>query len=105
MFYYKFTMWDPIPLEEAKQHKTVKAFEEYENGDKKALKEIHPVLDEPFIKYGGWCFVLRPFLRRYWVKLRGYGINEYYALNKTDIRNRFGSAVLEIIEAKEGKQC
>ena len=100
MYYYKFVRWDAIPIEEAKQNQNIKAFEEYENGDKKALKNIHPVLDEPFIKIGGWCFVVRPFLRRYWVKLRGYGICECYALNKTDIRKRFNSYVVEIVEVK-----
>lgn len=103
MFYYKFVRWDAVPIEEAKQSKTVKAYEEYENGNKKALKELHPVLDDPCIKIGGWCFVVRPLLRRYWVKLRGYGISEYYALNKTDIRRRFGSYVIEIIEVKKEK--
>lgn len=100
MYYYKFVRWDAVPIEEAKQHKTVKAFEEYENGNKKPLKDLHPVFDDPTIKVGGWCFDVRPLLRRYWVKLRGYGINEYYALNKTDIRRHFNSYVLEIVEVK-----
>lgn len=104
MYYYKFAMWDAVPIEEAKQHKTIKAFEEYENGNKKALKALHPVYDDPCLKWGGWCFVVRPLLRRYWVKLKQYGICEYYALNKTDIRKRFGSYVLEIVEVKERKQ-
>lgn len=104
MYYYKFTMWDAIPIEEAKQHPTIKAIEEYENGNKKALRNIRPVLDDPHIDRGGWRFDLRPYLKRYWVKLRGYGINEYYALNKTDIRARFGSYVLDIVEIKRPEQ-
>lgn len=101
MYYYKFVPWDAVPIEEARQNKTIEAFEEYENGNTKPLKDLHPVLNDPCIKCGGWCFNVRPFLRRYWVKLRQYGICEYFALNKTDIRRRFNSYVLEIVEVKE----
>lgn len=101
MYYYKFVRWDAAPVEDVLAHPTVKAIEEFEKGNKKPLKERHLVLDEPVIKFGGWCFVLLPYLKRYWVKLRGYGINEFFAMNKTDIRKRFNSAVLEIIEIKE----
>lgn len=101
MYYYKFTKWDVEPIETVKQDKTIQAYEEYEKGNKKPLKKLAPVLDDPFIKIGGWCFVVRPILKKYWVKLRGYGINEYYALNKTDIRKRFGSYVIEIVEIKQ----
>lgn len=104
MTYYKFTQWDAIPIEEAKQHRTIQAVEEYEHGNKKPLKDLHVVLDDPCIKCGGWCFVLRPYLKRYWVKLRQYGINEYYAMNKTDIRKRFNSYVIEIVEVKHDEQ-
>lgn len=100
MTHYKFVPWDAIPLEDAKNHLTIKAVEEYENGNKKPLRDRHLVLDNSCIKIGGWCFVLRPYLKRYWVKLRGYGISEFYALNKTDIRRRFNSAVIEIVEVK-----
>lgn len=101
MYYYKFVKWEAAPIEIVKTHTTIRAYEEYENGNKKPLRDLHPVLDEPSIKIGGWCFVVRPLLRRFWVKLKGYGINEYYALNKTDIRRRFNSYVLEIVEIKQ----
>lgn len=101
MHYYKFIPWDAIPTEEALQHPTIKAFLEYEKGDKKALKNIHSVLEDPVIRFGGWCFNLRPFLKRYWVKFREYGIKEFYSLRKTDIRKKFGSYVIEIIEIKK----
>ena len=104
MYYYKFVPWDAVPLEEAQQHKTIAAFYEYENGNKKPLQELHPVLDDPQIKAGGWCFVVRPYLRRFWVKLKYYGICEYYALNKTDIRRRFNSSIIEIVEIRGGKE-
>lgn len=98
MYYYKFVRWDARPLEEAKQHFVVKAFEAFENGDKTALKDIHTVLDAPSIDCGGWRFDLRPHLKRYWVKIKGYGINEYWAVRKTDIKKHFGRAVIEIIQ-------
>lgn len=101
MYYYKFVRWDAAPLEEVKQNSVIKAFEEYENGNKSALKKLHLVMNDPSIKIGGWCFAVRPFLRRFWVKLKQYGICEYFALNKTDIRKKFGSYVIEVIEVKE----
>lgn len=104
MYYYKFVQWDAIPIEDAKQHSTIKAIEEFEKGNKTPLKECHLVLDDPHIKNGGWCFVLRPYLKRYWVKLKGYGINEYYALNKGDIRKKFGRYVIEIIEIRKEEE-
>lgn len=100
MTYYKSSIWEVIPIEEAKTHPLVQAIEEYENGNPKPLRDKHFVSGDPFIKYGGWCFVLRPYLKRYWVKLKQYGINEYYALNKTDIRKLFKNYVIEIIEVK-----
>lgn len=100
MYYYKFVRWDAMPIEEAMQHKTIKAVEEFEKGNKKPLKKLHPVYDDPNIKVGGWCFNLRPYLKKYWVKLKCYGIQEYYALNKTDIRKKFNSYVIQIIEVK-----
>lgn len=103
MYYYKFVRWDAIPEEEAKQHPTVKAFAEYEAGNRDALKNIHCVLDDPHIDFGGWRFDFRPHLKRYWVKLRGYGINEFYALRKTDIRKRFGASVVELVEVKSNE--
>ena len=104
MYYYKFVQWDAIPIEDAKQYPTIKAIEEFEKGNQKPLKECHLVLDDPYIKIGGWCFSLRPYLKRYWVKLKGYGINEYYALNKTDIRKKFGSYIIEIIEIRKQEE-
>lgn len=101
MTYYKFTQWDVMPIEELKNNPTYKALEEFDKGNKKPLQQRELVLDEPCIKVGGWCILLRPYLKRYWVKLKGYGINEYYAYNKTHIRKRFGSYVLEIIELKK----
>jgi hypothetical protein len=96
--YYKFVSWDAIPIENAMQHNTIKAINEYENDNKKPLKDLHIVLDSPYIDFGGWRFNLRPYLKKYWVKLKYYGIQEYYALNKTDIRKEFNSYVIQIIE-------
>lgn len=101
MYYYKFVRWDALPIEEVLKGRTPEALKEYDNGNPKPLRDLHLVLDDPYIKIGGWCFHMRPYLKRFWVKLREYGINEYYALNKTDIRKRFGSYVIEIHEIKK----
>ena len=100
MTYYKFVQWDAAPVEEMTQYPIYRALAEYDNGNIKPLRNLHLVLDNPHIDRGGWRFILTPYFKRYWVKLRGYGINEYYAMNKTDIRDRFKSYVIEIIEIK-----
>lgn len=100
MTYYKFVTWDAIPIEEALKGALPQALQEYDNGNKKPLKELHLVLDNPHVDRGGWRFNVRPYLKCYWVKLRGYGINEYYAINKTDIRKQFGNYVIKIVEIK-----
>ncbi len=100
LYYYKFVKWDAIPIEDAMQHSTIKRFVEYDKGNKNALKGLDVVLDDPIIKVGGWAFGVRPYLKKYWVKLEHYGIQEYYAINKTAIRKKLGSHVVKIIEVK-----
>lgn len=49
----------------------------------------------------GWCFDLRPYLRRFWVKTKYYGILEYWAINKTAIRKQLKSDCIEIVEVSK----
>lgn len=98
MYYYKFVQWDASPIEEVLTGRTPAALQAWDDGNKKPLRDLHLVLDAPIIKIGGWAFPLHKYLKRYWIYLRGYGINEFYALNKTDIRKRFGCNVTEIVE-------
>lgn len=98
MFYYKFVAWEPKPIEDVLQGRIPTALAEYDKGNKKPFKSLEIATTEPWYKLGGWCFDLRPYLNRYWVKTKYYGILEYYAVNKTAIRNELKSHVIEIQE-------
>ena len=98
MYYFKFVKWEAIPIENALNGKIPLALSEYDHGNKKPLKEMQIATTEPYYKIGGWCFPLREYLTRYWVKTKYYGILEYYAVNKTAIRKELKSNVIEIKE-------
>ena len=55
---------------------------------------------DPYYKIGGWCFPLMPYLHKYWVKTKYYGIREYYAVNKTAIRNELKSHYIKAVEVE-----
>lgn len=98
MYYYKFVKWDTIPIEKAFEHKTIKTLIEYDNGNKEPFKQLEIATTEPYIKFMGWRFDLKPYLKKYWVKTKYYGILEYYAINKTAIRKALKSHCLKIVE-------
>ena len=52
------------------------------------------------IKYQGWFFDFKPWLKKYWVKTMWGGIREYYAFSKTQLRDyiKFEGKILKIIE-------
>lgn len=56
---------------------------------------------ETIYKCSGWCIPFAEYMRRFWVKIKYYGIIEMYALNKTDIRKELKSNVIEIMEVKK----
>lgn len=97
MRYYKFVKWDVNPVESQYNNKVVAAMIAHDNGDKNAIKKIYHEyaismenLNTGLYKRGGWAFILRDYCRRYWVKTRYYGIQEYFAPNKTCIYNIIG---------------
>lgn len=98
MMYYKFVKWEPQPIEKVLTGKIPAALAEYDNGNRQPFKALGIATTEPYYKCGGWCFPLTPYLRRFWVKTKYYGICEYWAVNKTAIRKELKSYVLEIIE-------
>lgn len=100
MQYWKFVKWDAIPIENALKHRTVKAMQEYDNGNTKPLYDLEIATTDPYIKIGGWCFSLVPYLKKYWVKTKYYGIQEYFAVNKTVIRKELKSGVIKIVEVQ-----
>jgi len=103
MKYYKFVSWDVADLEKVKTGKIPVAMQEWDNGNKKPLKELYSNgqidVQNPVYKCGGWCFSLKEYCRRYWVKTRYYGIIECYSPNKTGIYANLGRyQVLQIVE-------
>lgn len=98
MQYYKFVKWDVPPVETVLQDRIPSALVEYDNGNKKPFNDLQIATTEPYYKRGGWCFSLRPYLRRFWVKTKYYGILEYYAVNKSAIRKELKSHVIQIVE-------
>lgn len=105
MKYYKFVNWDVPEVEKLKTARVPQALEAADNGNTKPLRELYggtlslEHLQNPVYKLGGWAFSLREYCRRYWVKMRYYGICEYYAPNKTAIYNIVGR--YNVLEIKE----
>lgn len=57
----------------------------------------------PTYKRGGWAIDFREFLNEYWVETKWYGINKWYAWDKTAIRERLrdnGDPVIKIVEVE-----
>ena len=98
MIYYKFVKWDPEPIENVFKSSIPAALKEYDNGNKAPFNALQIATTEPYYKRGGWCFPLAPYLRRFWVKTKYYGILEYYAVNKTAIRKELKSNYIKAIE-------
>lgn len=98
MTHYKFVNWEIPPFETVLNEKFPQALLAWDNGDKKPLKELHIATTEPVFKRSGWAIPFYEYMRRFWVKTKYRGIVEMYALNKTDIRKKLKSNVVEIIE-------
>lgn len=98
MKYWCFVNWEPANIAVVMANSIPAALDAYDSGNKKPFLDMKIATTEPFYKCGGWCFDLRPYLKRYWVKTKYYGIQEYYAVNKTAIRNELKSYCMEIVE-------
>ena len=98
MQYYKFVKWDVPNVENVLKNPIPLALAEYDKGNKKPFKNMNLATTDPYYKCAGWCFPLWPYLKKYWVKTKDYGILEYFAINKTAIRNELKSQVIKIIE-------
>lgn len=98
MNYFHFTNFDPAPIDQVLTAPLPAALAAYDAGDKQPLNDMQIATTDPFRRIGGWCFDLRPYLKKYWVKTKYYGILEYYAVNKTAIRKELKSYALKIVE-------
>ena len=100
MTYYKFVKGEAAPIETVLTGKIPEALKEYDNGNKKPFNNLQIATTDPYYKIGGWCFPLMPYLHKYWVKTKYYGILEYYAVNKTAIHNELKSHYIKAVEVK-----
>lgn len=101
MIYYKFVRWEAASINDVLSDRIPQALKEYDNGNKKPFNDLQIATTEPYYKRGGWCFPLVPYLRKFWVKTKYYGILEYYAVNKTAIRKELKSNVIQIVEVTQ----
>lgn len=106
MVYWVFSL-SHRPIEQVLTGKIPMALAEADRGNITPLKELYGSYDsfrflEGGYKLGGWYFDLRPYCKKYWIKLRDGGIFEGYAPNKTCIRKVYGDYwVDQIVEVKE----
>ena len=102
MTYWKFVNWEPAQIETVLQERVPRAMAAFDAGDKKPFSSLRIATTDPTFRLGGWAFDMRPYLRRFWVMVRHYGIKQYWAANRTAIRETLGAYnVLEIVEMKD----
>jgi hypothetical protein len=106
MNYYHFTTWEPADINGVLQARIPQAMKAANEGDPAPLKALYhegvsiELLQHGTYKLGGWAFNLREYCKRYVVKVRHYGWQEYYALDKTSIYATIGRHnVIEVLEA------
>ena len=100
MRYYKFVKnWEPRPLEDVMKATIPQALKAYDEGNQQPWKDMNIVTTSPYVDIGGWRFLYSEYLKVFWVKTKYWGIQEYYALNKTAIRKAVGSHnIIKIVE-------
>ena len=101
MQYYKFVSHDVPPVENVLVNRIPEALAACDAGDYSKLKELHIATQDPVYRCAGWAFPYREYMRRFWVKIKYYGIIEVYALNRTDIRREYKSEVIKIVEVEQ----
>lgn len=107
----KFVSYDVPALEVVKTAPVPLALEKAENGNTAPFKALYKSifsieqLETPLYRLHGWEFHFDDLCRRYWVKLRYYGIQEFYAPNKSCIYAVLGRHnVIECLEVVN-KKC
>lgn len=98
MEYYCFVKWTPRELADVLKERIPAAMAEYDAGNKQPLKDLEIATTRNYIDIGGWRFSFNDYLNKYWVKVKYYGIIEYYAMNKSAIRKKLKSHAIKIIQ-------
>ena len=100
---YKFVSWETPSLDALKDTFPYRMKEKLLRGEKLTKEERYNLFvalynqDRYGIKLMGWYFSFYEYLRRIWVKQKYYGIQEYYAIDKTSVRTHLGHDVIEMI--------
>lgn len=105
MKYFKFVKWEAVAIENVLTGKFPMAMAEYDNGNKKPLIDYMRnnattvLLSNGYYRLGGWEFSIKEYCKKYWVKVKYFGIIEVYSPDRTTIRNAYGKHnVLQIME-------
>ena len=105
MKYFKFVNWEAANIDNVLTGRLPQAMLAYDNGDKKPLIEYFrmgghaDLMKNGYFRIGGWQFSIKEYCKKYWVKVKYYGIIEVYSPDKTSIRNTYGKHnVFQIIE-------
>lgn len=101
---YKFVKWEPIDFAKLANYRETVLHAKCEAKEPLTRQEKnHLVFCDyaPVHKYGGWAFDFRPYLRTFWVQTKYYKINQYYASDKTAIRDHLankGDPIIRIVD-------
>ena len=105
MIAYKFAKWDAPQLSSLKNSKAYILREKLNNGESLNREEkdwlTKAINNNSYFRHGvpvlGWCFDFTDTCHLYWVK-QGEYISEYYAMDKTSLRNMLSGKVDSIVE-------
>ena len=106
---WRFVNHDIPTIEQLEGSQTLKLWHLANNGN--LTKEVQQIIFDSTvrcdwqggIKYQGWYFDFRPWMRCFWVKTQYGGIREYWAFSKQQVRNYIvgEGKILKIVEIKE----
>lgn len=105
---YKFVKWEVSPLKELKGSDIYNLYEKAQKGllsmeDKDVIFKYLQTnsYSRTGIPRAGWMFSFKEHLEKYLVKLKEFGWEEVYSINKHSIQKFYGSSGLEIIKKPE----
>lgn len=88
---FKFVNWEIPPLEELQDTFAYKIMEKLNNNEKLTREEKNKLcydIDNGIVKRQGWCFNFRPHLKSFVAKDKYGDWREYYAFDKTSLREQ-----------------
>lgn len=102
---YKFVSHEISPLDVYKDTHMYQLHEKLKSGDEPTREEKNRNLvfgsENPVYKYMGYVYDYRPFLKKFWIETRYYGIMTIWAWDKTAIRKNETTKSLQISKIVE----